>query len=96
MVSALANSYGRSGNKPEAENLIAQLAAQANKQYVSPYYFAVALVGTGQAEAAIDWLDKPYNDRSNGLVFLKVEPALDTLRQNQRFLALEHKLNFPN
>ncbi|HEX6505706.1 MAG TPA: winged helix-turn-helix domain-containing protein [Terriglobales bacterium] len=96
MVSALANAYGRAGNKPEAEKLLAQLAAQSKMQYVSPYYFAIAGLGLGQSEAALDWLEKAFNDRSNGLVFLKVEPALDSLRQNPRFLALQHKLNFPN
>jgi hypothetical protein len=34
-------------------------------------------------------------DRSNGLVFLKVEPELDGLRSNPRFVALQQKLNFP-
>jgi TolB-like protein/DNA-binding winged helix-turn-helix (wHTH) protein/Tfp pilus assembly protein PilF len=96
MVSALANAYGRSGNKPEAEKLLSQLAAESNRQYVSPYYFAVAYVGLGQNETAMDWLERAYADRSNGLVFLKMEPALDSLRQEPRFLALQHKLNFPN
>jgi TolB-like protein/DNA-binding winged helix-turn-helix (wHTH) protein/Tfp pilus assembly protein PilF len=96
MVSALANAYGRAGNKPEAEKLLAQLAAQSNQQYVSPYYFAIGYVGLGQPETALDWLEKAFNDRSNGLVFLKVEPALDSLRDKPRFLALQHKLNFPN
>lgn len=96
MISALANAYGRSGNKPEVEKLLSQLAADSNRQYVSPYYFAVAYVGLGQNETAIDWLEKAYTDRSNGLVFLKMEPALDSLRQDPRFLVLQHKLNFPN
>lgn len=96
MVSALANAYGRAGNKPEAQKLLAQLAAQSKSQYVSPYYFAIAGLGLGQSDTALNWLEKAFNDRSNGLVFLKVEPALDSLRQNPRFLALQHKLNFPN
>jgi len=41
------------------------------------------------------WLDKAFADRSNGLVFAKVEPELDPLRSDPRFVALEHKLNFP-
>lgn len=32
---------------------------------------------------------------SNGLVFLKGEPALDPLRENRRLIALEQKLKFP-
>jgi TolB-like protein/DNA-binding winged helix-turn-helix (wHTH) protein/Tfp pilus assembly protein PilF len=95
MTSALANAYARSGNKAEAERLLADLISESKKQYVSPYYFAVLYVGLGKPEEAIDWLEKAFADRSNGMVFLKVEPELDDLRSNPRFVALQQKLNFP-
>jgi TolB-like protein/DNA-binding winged helix-turn-helix (wHTH) protein/Tfp pilus assembly protein PilF len=95
MTSALANAYARSGNKAEAERLLAELVAESTKQYVSPYYLAVVYVGLGKPEEAIDWLEKAFADRSNGLVFLKAEPELDDLRSNARFVALQQKLNFP-
>jgi len=44
----------------------------------------------------MNWLEKAHNDRSNGLVFLKVEPELDPLRANPRFMTLQDRLNFPN
>jgi hypothetical protein len=53
-------------------------------------------LGLGKNETAMTWLEKAYADRSNGLVFLKVEPELDPLRSNPRFVALQQKLNFPN
>ena len=96
MISALANAYARSGNKAEGEKLLAELVSQAKKQYVSPYYFAVVYLGLGEPEKALDWLEKAFADRSNGLVFLKVEPELDDLRSNPRFVALQLKLNFPS
>ncbi len=95
MISALANAYARSGNKPEAERFLADLISESKKQYVSPYYFALIYVGLGKPETAIDWLEKAFADRSNGLVFLKVEPELDNLRSNPRFVALQQKLYFP-
>jgi TolB-like protein/DNA-binding winged helix-turn-helix (wHTH) protein/Tfp pilus assembly protein PilF len=94
MISALANVYARSGNKPEAEKLLTELILRSKTQYVSPYYFAVVYVGLGQPEKAMDWLEKAFTDRSNGLVFLKVEPELDDLRSNPRFVILREKLNF--
>jgi TolB-like protein/DNA-binding winged helix-turn-helix (wHTH) protein/Tfp pilus assembly protein PilF len=95
MVSALATAYARSGNKEEAEKLLADLISESKKQYVSPYYFALVYVGLGRRDKAIDLLEKAYADRSNGLVFLKVEPALDDLRSDPRFVALQQKLDFP-
>jgi TolB-like protein/DNA-binding winged helix-turn-helix (wHTH) protein/Tfp pilus assembly protein PilF len=94
-VSSLAHAYALSGNHAETEKLLAQLQAMSKKQYVSPYYVAIVYVGLGKNEVAMDWLEKAYDDHSNGLVFLKVEPELDPLRSNPRFLALQAKLNFP-
>jgi TolB-like protein/DNA-binding winged helix-turn-helix (wHTH) protein/Tfp pilus assembly protein PilF len=95
MISALAHAYASSGNKTEAEKLLSQMTLQSKTQYVSPYYFAIVYVGLGENEKAMDWLEKAYADHSNGLVFMKVEPELDNLHSNPRFVALQQKLNFP-
>ncbi len=95
MISALAHAYARSGNRTEAEKLLAELVTESNKQYVSPYYFAVVYAGLGKNEQAINWLEKAFADRSNGLVFMRMEPELDGLRSNPRFIALQQKLNLP-
>src|SRR5580704_4702088 len=96
MISSLANAYARSGNKVDAQKLLAGLVSQSQKNYVSPYYFAVVYLGLGEDEKAMDWLEKAYSDRSNGLVFLKVDPSLDHLRSHPRFLELQQKLKFPS
>jgi TolB-like protein/DNA-binding winged helix-turn-helix (wHTH) protein/Tfp pilus assembly protein PilF len=96
MISALAHAYALSGNRTEALKLLAQLEALSKKQYVSPFYVAIVHLGLGKNELAMNWLQKAYADRSNGLVFLKVEPELDPLRSDPRFISLLRKLNFPN
>jgi len=96
MISALAHAYAISGNAGEARRLLAELLAPSQHQYVSPFYIAIVYTGLAQNDSAIDWLDKAFADRSNGLVFLQVEPELDPLRSNARFLALKQKLKFPD
>jgi TolB-like protein/DNA-binding winged helix-turn-helix (wHTH) protein/Tfp pilus assembly protein PilF len=96
MVSALAHADALSGNLDEAQKLLAQLMARSKKQYVSPFYIAIVYVALGKKDLAMNWLERAFVDRSNGLVFLKVEPELDPLRANPRFIALQQKLNFPN
>jgi TolB-like protein/DNA-binding winged helix-turn-helix (wHTH) protein/Tfp pilus assembly protein PilF len=96
MVSALAHANALSGNPDEAQKLLAQLLARSKKQYVSPFYIAIVYVALGEKDLAMNWLEKAFLDRSNGLVFLKVEPELDPLRADPRFIALQQKLNFPN
>jgi TolB-like protein len=95
MTAGLAAAYARSGNRPEALKLLAALSVQAQHEYVSPYYIAVVYAAMGESNQAIDWLDKAYADRSNGMVFLKMDPDLDPLRSNPRFQAIQKKLRFP-
>jgi TolB-like protein/DNA-binding winged helix-turn-helix (wHTH) protein/Tfp pilus assembly protein PilF len=95
-ISALAHAEALSGNHAGANKLLAQLEALSKKQYVSPYYVAMVYLGLGKNDMAMNWLEKAYTDRSNGLVFLKVEPELDPLRTNPRFVTLQNRLNFPN
>jgi hypothetical protein len=76
--------------------LLAQLINQSHKQYVSPYYIAMVYLGLGKKDLAMTWLEKAVADRSNGLVFAKVEPELDPLRSDPRFIAIENNLNFPD
>ena len=95
MIAGLAAGYARSGNRPEALKLLASLSVQAQHEYVSPYYIAVVYAALGESNQALDWLDKAYADRSNGMVFLKMDPDLDPLRGNPRFNAIQKKLQFP-
>jgi TolB-like protein/DNA-binding winged helix-turn-helix (wHTH) protein/Tfp pilus assembly protein PilF len=96
MVSALAHAYALSGNPAEAQQLLNHLHAQSGKMYVSPYYIGIVYLALRKNDLAMDWFEKALADRSNGLVFLNVEPELDPLRTNPRFIELEAKLKFPN
>lgn len=96
MISALAHAQAVSGKEGEAQKSLKQLMVQSKSQYVSPFYIAIVYLGLKKNELAMDWLEKAFDDRSNGLVFLKVEPELDPLRTNLRFKALESRLHFLN
>ena len=96
MTAGLAAAYARSGNRAEALKSLASLSTQAQHEYVSPYYIAVIYAALGESNQALDWLDKAYADRSNGMVFLRMDPDLDPLRGNPRFEAIQKKLQFPD
>lgn len=96
VVSALGHTYGASGNRSEAEKALAHLMEQAKKEYVSPFYVALVYAGMGENDKAIDWLEKAYSDRSNAIVFSKVDPQLDPLRSHPRFQSLLQRLALEN
>jgi len=95
-IAALGHAYAISGKKSEAQNALDQLLDKSKKQYVSPFYVAIVYAGLNENEKALDWLEKAYDDRSNGIVFLKVDPQLDALRSNPRFRSLLQRLALPD
>jgi TolB-like protein/DNA-binding winged helix-turn-helix (wHTH) protein/Tfp pilus assembly protein PilF len=95
MLAALGHAYARTGRRADAEVILAQLFERSKTENVSPFVIASIYEGLGDTEKALDWLDKAYQERSNALVFLKVDPELDTLRSHPRFRELQRKLNLP-
>jgi len=95
-IAALARTNAVSGRTAEARKLLDQLMEQSKKRYVSPFYVAIVYAGLGDTNQALDWFEKAYGDHSNAIVFLKVDPQLDTLRANPRFHELQRKLRLPD
>src|SRR5229473_929622 len=92
MLGALGHAFGVAGNKAEADKLLGQLLEQSKKRYVSPFYVSIVYAGLHENEKAMDWLEKAYEDRSNAIIFLKVDPDFDGLRSNPRFQVLLRRL----
>jgi hypothetical protein len=68
------------------------LKAQSAKHYVSPFYLAEVYSALGEADQAMNELERAYKDRSNSLIFLRVDPEFDLLRSNTRFQSLLQRL----
>jgi TolB-like protein/DNA-binding winged helix-turn-helix (wHTH) protein/Tfp pilus assembly protein PilF len=95
MLGALGHAYAVAGNAADAEKLREDLIRRSSQQYVSPFYVALIFTGLKENEKALDWLDKAYQDRSNPLIFLKVDPELDPLRSSPRFQDLQRRIGLP-
>ncbi len=91
----LAGAYAVSGRTDEAHRILADLLKPGKYSYVNPADIAEVYVWLGEPDRAMDWLEKAYADRSFSLVYLKVHPAYDPLRQTPRFLNLLSRLHFP-
>ena len=92
--SALGFAFGADGETEKARQIIAELEGLAKQQYVSPFSISLAHAGIGENDAAVDWLEKAYAERSDAMAILDVHPFLESLRDNPRFIALERKVGF--
>jgi TolB-like protein/DNA-binding winged helix-turn-helix (wHTH) protein/Tfp pilus assembly protein PilF len=95
MLGALGHAFATAGNKPEAEKILVQMNKSSKTRYVSPFYVAMVYAGLQEDDNALAWLEKAYNDRSNAVIFLKVDPAFDGMRSNAGFQALLTRLAQP-
>ena len=77
-----------SGRTREARETLQQLNRLSEKEFVSPYVIALLNATLGARDQAFASLDKAYDRRDNYLIFLKVDPALRTIRSDARFRKL--------
>lgn len=92
MDAALGLAYAVSGKMAEAMKLAEGFQASAKKRYIPPTYFGMLFAGLGDQNKAMDWLEKAYEERADGLTWLNVEPMLDAVRNNARFQSLIRKI----
>lgn len=90
----LAHAYAVFGMTHEARDLLDQLIKQRNtgQAYVSAYNIALVYAGLGDKEQALSWLRIANREHADFIVFLKVDPRFDGLRQEEEFKKLLKEL----
>ncbi len=81
----LAHAYALAGRKADAQSELNVLTAIGKKRYVPPSYVAIVYLALGDKDKAFEYLNKSYQDRSEQLLYLGVEPVVDSLRSDPRF-----------
>jgi hypothetical protein len=81
------------GNRAAGRKVIAELRALSKGRYVSPYRFACIYASLAENDKALDWLDKAFEEPEWLLLFLRLEPAFDSLHTHPRFTALLQRMN---
>jgi TolB-like protein/DNA-binding winged helix-turn-helix (wHTH) protein/Flp pilus assembly protein TadD len=86
MVHALlAHAYALAGRRADAQSELNVLTAIGKKRYVPPSYLAIVYLALGDKDKAFLYLNKGYQDHSEQLLYLGVEPIVDPLRGDPRF-----------
>jgi serine/threonine-protein kinase len=49
----------------------------------------------GERDKAFEWLDRAYGQHDGGLLSLKIDPLMATLRQDPRYTDLLKKMRLP-
>jgi TolB-like protein len=87
---ALALVYIALGKRAEAESMLNELLA--NDATDGPENIAEVYAFAGNKAAALDWLERDYESRRSGVVFLGVNPLFKSLASEPRYIALLKKI----
>jgi len=88
----LGRAYAQGGDRPNALKILAQLQDQLKRGYIPPYFIATLYVALGDNEQGFFWLERAYAERDLYLAWIKFDPAVDPLRPDPRFQALERRM----
>ncbi len=94
-IISLGHGFAASGNKVEAQRVLAELKELSQRRYVSPYGMAMIYAALGDKEQAFQWLERANDERNTEMVFLKVDPRADPLRDDPRFQNLVKRVGIP-
>jgi hypothetical protein len=88
----LAHLEAARGNVTEARRILAELTEARSTRVVSAWGIAVMHASLGDVDEVFRWLDVAIEERSPGLILLRVHPRLDPIRNDPRYRPLVRKL----
>jgi Flp pilus assembly protein TadD len=94
-LAALGHYYAAEHRDAEARKILDQLKDRSQQTYVQPASIALIYIALGDKNQAFDWLQRAYDDRSGWLLYLKVDPWADAVRNDARYTDLVRRV-FPN
>ena len=91
----LAWGYARCGQADEARLLLSNALEAKGPGYLEPNAVAHVFAALGDHEHALTWLERAVEERAPYVADMAVEPALDPLRSDPRFIRLLKRLGLP-
>ncbi|MEQ1885353.1 MAG: protein kinase [Bryobacteraceae bacterium] len=88
-----ASALARAGQRDEARRILREV--EKSKEFVPPSAIAVAYLGLGDKERAIQLLQKAYDVRDPIIQYISVESHYDPLKSDPRFQEFVQKLGLP-
>lgn len=90
---ALARALVLGGNVEDARLILSELADPAETALPPEYEIAKVYAALGDRDSSIAWLETAYENRASQLVFVAVDPALDSLRGVPAFEDIVRRLD---
>ncbi len=80
------------GERSIAYEVLQQLLAAQKQTYVSAYDIATVYCGLGDHEIALNYLEKAFAERAFLMIYLNVDPLMNSLQRQPRFRSLVERV----
>ncbi len=94
-VAALERGWEEGGYLGALRAAAETLEAQSRTRFVTPYQIATAYTRAGDAEKALEYLEKAFDAHDPNMPYLTVDPIYDFMRDDPRFQDLIRRLGLP-
>lgn len=96
ILGALGEALAMAGRTTEAEKALAELTEMSRRRYISPLAFASVYRGLRCHDEFFSWTEKGFEERANGIVYLKLWPLNKPIHDDPRYFDLLRRMRYPN
>ena len=90
----LGHAYALAGREDDARAVLELLIQRSRSHTVSAHAIAVIHMALGEHREAFEWLDRACREHDRAMVWIKVHPRLDPLREDPRFAEVLRRVGF--
>ncbi len=87
--------YAVAGRRDDALKIAREVENLSSHTYVDYYQLATIYAGLGEREEAFRLLEKGYQERSVGMLYLRVDPFRETVHSDPRYADLLRRIGLP-
>jgi tetratricopeptide (TPR) repeat protein len=87
--------YVSAGRTQDARSVLDEMQKLADETYVKPYFLGMAYAALGERDEAFAYFEKSQAEFDPWLLWWRVDPMLDSIRDDGRYQDLLRRMNFP-
>ena len=88
--------YAVAGRRADALKIAKEVEELSSHSYVDFYQLATIYAGLGEKDEAFRMLEKGYEERSVGMLYLAIDPFWDPIRSDPRYADLLRRIGLPH
>jgi len=88
--------YAKLGKREIARAMLHDGGKRASAEWVAPYLVATVYFALGEIDQGFQWLETAFDDFDENLNFIAVDPILDPLRSDPRYIELLDRAGLEN